>query len=112
MSAFTLRAVAVFFGLFSSGLVFSQAIFINEFLASNSNGLTDEHGQPDDWMELFNAGATPIDIGGMYVTDDLAQPVKWQIPATDPAASTIPPGGFLLLWLDGETAQGVLHVAP
>ncbi len=89
---------------------FSQAIFINEFLASNSAGITDEFGQHDDWVELFNAEAVPINIGGMYLTDNLGQPKKWQVPGTNPAATTIQPGGFLLLWLDGEPAQGVLHI--
>lgn len=90
--------------------IFSQTIFINEFLASNSGTLADEHGDFDDWVELYNAGNTPIDIGGMFATDDLANPTKWQIPTTDPAKTTVPPGGFLLLWFDGEPAQGPLHI--
>lgn len=90
-------------------IAFSQSIFINEFVASNSNGIADEAGQQEDWLELFNAGNDPVDLGGMYLTDNLAQPTKWQVPTTNPAATTIQPGGFLLLWLDDETTQGVLH---
>lgn len=89
---------------------FSQQIFINEFLASNSNILADEFGGYDDWVELYNPGASPVNIAGMYVTDNLNQPTQWKIPATDPAKTTIPPGGFLLLWFDKEMAQGPLHV--
>ncbi len=87
----------------------AQPVFINEFLASNTDGLTDETGQHDDWVELYNASADPIDLGGMYLTDNLTQPTKWQIPNTNSVATTLQPSGFLLIWLDGEPVQGVLH---
>lgn len=90
--------------------VFSQQIFINEFLASNSNVLADETGDYDDWVELFNPGPLPVNIAGMYVTDNLNQPTQWRIPDTDAQKTTIAPGGFLLLWFDKEMAQGPLHV--
>jgi hypothetical protein len=104
-----MRRLWLIAGLAIGHSAFSQAIFINEFLASNSSGITDEAGQHEDWVELFNGGTTAIDLGGMYLTDDLGQHGKWKIPATDPAATTIQPGGYLLFWLDGEPAQGLLH---
>ncbi|MCB0841517.1 MAG: lamin tail domain-containing protein, partial [Bacteroidetes bacterium] len=85
-------------------------IFINEFMASNTNTLADSAGDFDDWIELYNAGTDSVDVGGLYITDDLADPTLYQIPATDPSLTTIPPNGFLLLWADSEVAQGVLHV--
>ncbi len=110
MRAFTIRSCTFFIALLGVMPLFSQQIFINEFLASNSTTLQDEAGGYDDWVELFNAGPASVDIGGMYVTDDLSQPTLWKIPTTDPAKTTIPPGGFLLLWFDREMSQGVLHV--
>ncbi|MCB0841337.1 MAG: lamin tail domain-containing protein, partial [Bacteroidetes bacterium] len=86
------------------------SLFINEFLASNSTGITDESGTYEDWIELYNGGSLPVDIGGMYITDDLTNLTLWQIPATNPALTTIPAGGHLLLWADKNTADGVLHV--
>jgi hypothetical protein len=102
-------ALAAAAWLLSIGWGFSQPVFINELLASNTNGLADEAGQHDDWLELYNSSPTPVDVGGMYLTDNLGQPDKWKIPTTNPAATTIPPNGFLLFWLDGEPAQGVSH---
>lgn len=95
---------------FVSASVFSQSVFINEFMASNTGVFADEAGEYDDWVELYNAGTAPVNIGGMYVTDKLSDPTKWQIPDTDPAATTIAGGGYLILWFDKEPAQGVLHV--
>jgi hypothetical protein len=96
--------------LLTGGTASSQQIFINEFLASNSVTLADEAGGFDDWVELYNPGPAPVNIAGMYLTDDLTKPALWKIPATDPAITTIQPGGFLLLWFDKEMAQGVLHI--
>ena len=86
-----------------------SGLFINEFLASNGTGTTDENGEFDDWFELYNATDQPIDIGGLFVTDNSANPRKWQIPTNNPAVTTIPPFGFKLLWADEQTNQGPLH---
>ncbi len=94
-------------GLAAPGM--SSGIVINEILALNGNWNPDEYGQFDDWVELCNTGGSPVDVGGMYITDDPARPDRWRIPDTDPAATTILPGGRKLLWLDGEPQQGPLH---
>ena len=43
------------------------AVFINEVMASNTKTLADPQGDFDDWIELFNAGDTPVDLTGMYL---------------------------------------------
>ncbi len=85
-------------------------LVINEFLASNDTTNADEYGEFDDWVELFNGKTTSIDIGGMYITDAAADLTPWRIPVTNPAATTIAAGGFLVLWCDKEPEQGILHV--
>lgn len=85
-------------------------VSINELMADNDTTLMDEYGDYDDWIELYNASSVPVNIGGMYLTDQLGMPQKYQVPNSDPAATTIPPGGFLLLWADNEPAQGVTHL--
>lgn len=83
---------------------------INEFMASNDYTFADENGEYDDWIEIYNAGNIPGDLGGLYITDDLEELDTWQIPATDPELTTIMPGEFLVIWADGEPEQGILHV--
>ena len=60
--------------------------------------------------KFYNAGASAIDIGGHYISDDPAQPNLWQIPTSNPVLTTIQPGGFLLLWPDKDTEDGELHI--
>ena len=86
-------------------------IAINEILASNSSIVFDPQFQYDDWVELYNAGDTAVDVGGMHLTDDLAQPTKWQIPAGAPALTTIPAHGYLLIWADGDVSSPGLHAS-
>lgn len=85
------------------------AVVINEFMASNSDSIADSHGDRDDWIELYNRSQDPVDVGGLFLTDDMADPMKWQIPADDPSSTTISPKGYLLVWADDEPQQGTLH---
>ncbi len=84
-------------------------LYINEFMASNDAAYADENGEYDDWIEIYNSNDHAVDIGGLYITDDLQDPTNWQIPATAPDTTTIPAGGFLVLWADKQPEQGVLH---
>jgi hypothetical protein len=85
-------------------------LYINEFLASNDTCFPDEHGDYDDWIEIYNGGIEAIDIGGMYLTDNLSYLMNSQIPSTNPDLTTIYPGEFLILWADKEPEQGILHL--
>jgi hypothetical protein len=84
-------------------------LVINELMASNSSCIRDPQGQYDDWIEIYNYGSDAIDIAGMYLTDNLSAPTKWRIPAYNTAATTIPAGGYLLIWADDDTADAGLH---
>ncbi len=86
-------------------------IYINEFLASNGTGLTDEAGDFEDWIEIYNGGNSDVNLGGYYISDDLAEPLLWPIPTGgDPALTTVPAGGYLILWADKDTDDGPNHV--
>ena len=73
-------------------------LFINEFLASNQNNKVDpDYGQYVDWIEIFNSGSENIDMEGWYLTDDINDPFKWQIPDN----TIIQSHDHLLIWADG-----------
>ncbi|MBN2520818.1 MAG: lamin tail domain-containing protein [Bacteroidales bacterium] len=85
-------------------------LYINEFLALNDSLNADEFGEYDDWIEIYNNSDFPLSVAGLYITDDFTQPRKYRIPNTDPQKTTILPKGFLLLWADNDTDQGLLHL--
>jgi hypothetical protein len=71
-------------------------VVINELLAENVAGLADPQGEYDDWIELRNLTAAPVDLTGLYLTDTPANPRKWPFPN----GTTIPAHGYLLVWAD------------
>ncbi len=87
-----------------------NGLFINEFSASNESILADEYGEYDDWIEIYNDNDLAVDVGGLYLTDSLAEATKHRIPTTFPDSTTIPPKGYLLLWADNQPGQGILHL--
>lgn len=88
-----------------AGAAFSQSITINELVAKNNSGVTDEAGQYEDWVELLNTSNAPVLLDGLFLTDKLTNLTKWAIPA----GYTIQPGDTLLIWLDEDGMDGPLH---
>ncbi|MDE0043620.1 MAG: CotH kinase family protein, partial [Candidatus Poribacteria bacterium] len=81
-------------------------VIINELMASNTNSIMDAQGEHDDWIELFNTSEQPINLAGMYLSDDQANPRKWQFPKQ----TTIAPKGYLIVWADSEDeSRAELH---
>lgn len=76
----------------------AAALRVNEWMAAPSSG--------EDWFEIFNPDALPVDVGGLALTDDMAQPPKSVLPAL----SYIAEAGFLLFWADDKTNVGPRHV--
>jgi len=79
------------------------SIVINEYMSDNESTIQDEAGEYEDWIELYNFGSETIQLGGMYLTDNLMNPTKWQIPEME-----IAPKEFLLFWADDDD-DGPLH---
>lgn len=95
--------------IFEESTVISD-IYINEFMADNDGFISDPQGDFDDWIEIYNGGSGIVDIGGLFITDDLAEPNQYMIPTTQPDSTSIFPDDYLVLWADKDLGNGVLHV--
>ncbi len=109
-----LLLLALVLGVAADGLaqrrpVPPTAVVVNEVMASNGRFVADPQGGYDDWIELYNAGGSAVDVAGCYLTDDLAEPAKWRIPADTSAVTTIPAQGYLVVWADGDATARGLH---
>jgi len=78
-------------------------VFINEVLPENILGVTDRFGDRDPWIELYNAGATVVDLSGMGLSDDPAALTRW----TFPSGTSLGANQYLLIWADGEAGESV-----
>ncbi|MFN8154061.1 MAG: CotH kinase family protein [Bacteroidia bacterium] len=81
------------------------AIVINEVMASNVSTMADNFGEFDDWIELYNKSANPVDLSGFYLTDNPVNLDKWTIPA----GTIIQPNDYLIIWADEDSSQGPYH---
>ena len=91
-------------GVTNNGASAPLTVSINEWVADNQGSLFDSaDGSAEDWFELYNPGTNRVDLGGYFLTDDLTDPFKFEVP--DNGHYTIDPHGFLLVWADDETGQ-------
>lgn len=85
--------------------VVEDVVLVNELLAGNDAGITDEAGEAEDWLELYNPGSTAVSLDGWTITDDFGVEEPWAFPE----GAEVPAGGYLLVWCDGDADQGDLH---
>lgn len=78
-------------------MLYSQQIRINEFMASNATVVADEDNDYPDWIELYNAGNTTLNLQGYGLSDDPAQPFRWIFPQ-----QSIGPNQFMLVFASGK----------
>ncbi|MBN2743870.1 MAG: OadG family protein [Marinilabiliaceae bacterium] len=82
---------------------------INELLVHNDSNYVDDYGRHGSWIEIFNSAYNTVDMGGMYLTNDLQQPTKYRIPKGQ-MITQIPSRSFLVFWADNRPTNGILHL--
>ncbi len=72
-------------------------VYISELLADNENGIRDEDGDRQDWIELYNTGETSVNLDGWWLTDNADNKTQWRIPGVAISAKAT-----LLVWASGK----------
>jgi CotH kinase protein/Lamin Tail Domain/Chitobiase/beta-hexosaminidase C-terminal domain len=83
--------------LLMSTKAFGQ-IVINEYSAANLKQFTDAYDKYEDWIELYNAGNSAVNIQGWYLSDDDTAPTKWKIANS----TSIGAGQFRIFYCSGR----------
>ncbi|MFM1768217.1 MAG: hypothetical protein RJA22_746 [Verrucomicrobiota bacterium] len=79
-----------------------DAVWINEVQIENLNGIVDNLGETNPWVELHNSGPTPINLGNYFLaTNFTGSLADWNFPP----GTVIAPGQHLVLWADGQVEQ-------
>lgn len=84
------------------------ALVINELMSSNQTVYEDEFGEFEDWIELYNSGSEPIDLSGLYLSDNANNLLKFQIPNSTPEM-TLAPNEHVVFYADDNVEQGNFH---
>ena len=109
MNKFLLRLLSVL-TLFSVGMPAQAQVVINEYSCANWRLYLDFYQETEDWIELYNTSAMPVDLSGYYLSDNENKPTKWAFPAN----TSIAGNGFLYVWCSGRNLKdpgGFLHTS-
>jgi len=75
----------------------SAQVVINEYSASNLTSFTDNFGSTEDWIELYNTSATPLNLAGYRLSDKASNLGKWTF-----GNVTINGNSYLRIWASGR----------
>lgn len=81
---------------------------INEVSAANTVYAND-YNKREDWVEFYNTTDAPINMAGMFVTDNPDKPEKYQIKADAGENTIIPAHGYKVMWFDKKSGVSQLH---
>jgi hypothetical protein len=98
-----LAVISVFFTQAASARA-GSAVILNEVLANNVS-YTDIDGDTPDWIELYNPSDADINLVGLYLSNDTANPKKWAFRE----GSKIKAKSFLVVYCDSGLAEGTLN---
>lgn len=84
-------------------------VVINEFLAANvrTNGLKDEDGELQEWIEIRNRGTNSVQLGGWSLSDDPDLPGLWTFPPR-----TLAPNAYLVVFASGKDRRSTNPASP
>lgn len=86
-----------------------KAVRINEVMVENTpEGIADEYGAHQAWIELFNANFAPIEISSIYITTDPQHRDRYPVPLGD-VRTKMPKREHVIFFADGEPNKGTFH---
>lgn len=83
-------------------------LYINEVSASNAI-FVDNLYKYEDWIEIYNASDTSINLAGYYLSNDSKDLELFQFKNTDSLATNIVAGGYGIVWCSKDLLRGVMH---
>ena len=81
--------------LFSLFTKVQSQVLINEIASRGT--ITDAYGEENDWIELYNTGAVPVNLFNYGLSDDALYPLKWKLPDI-----TLNADSYLLILANGK----------
>lgn len=79
-------------------VVTADAIIINEVMAANKSAFPDENGDYEDWIEIYNPNATPVNLSQYTLSNKKNKLEKWVFPDADIAAHS-----YLVIFASGTS---------
>ncbi len=77
-----------------------NTVRINEYCTSECITFTDSDGDFGAWVELYNVGDKDISLGGLYLSDNENNKMKWAFPEI-----TLGAGKYITVFMNGKEAE-------
>jgi hypothetical protein len=77
-----------------------SGLVINEIMAGNSLSVSDQDGEYDDWVELYNGNNFSLNLNGYFLSDNEDDLTRWAFPNI-----SIQPDDYLIIWCDTAGAS-------
>jgi hypothetical protein len=87
----------------SGAVVAHGQISITEFVANNVEGILDDDGNHEDWVEIKNTGLATVNLSGWFLTDSASQLRKWAFPS-----KSLSPGQYLVVFASNKNRRDPL----
>jgi hypothetical protein len=77
-------------------------VWLNEIQHVSLAGLVDNIGEPSPWIEIYNAGLTPVSLDNYFLAENFSSNLtQWPFPA----GASLAAGEHKVIWADGDPSQ-------
>ena len=83
------QKIALLLFLLSLSFFTKAQVVLNEIQTSNTKTFFDENYEYDDWIEIYNSGASSVNLNGYGLSDDSLKPYKFVFPDYTLAAGSM-----------------------
>ncbi|MBX9850489.1 MAG: CotH kinase family protein [Cytophagaceae bacterium] len=93
------------FSILISGKSYINAqVVINEVSTNNESLVLDEDGDYNDWIEIYNAGATGVNLSNYSLIDNVPSPQQWFFPSY-----ILSPNSHVLVFASGKNKNQTVN---
>ncbi|MEG1893177.1 MAG: lamin tail domain-containing protein [Clostridia bacterium] len=90
-----------------SSMTNDDPLRLNEALIHNTCGISDDDGDRESWVELYNSSSQPISLDDYCLSDDPENPFKWALPAFE-----LGPDEYTVVFTSGKNrTSGPYHTS-
>ena len=84
-------------------------LVINEVMVVNESSYTDDFGERNAWIEIYNNTTRTQELSSIFITNDRNDPKKYAVPRGD-IKTAIKPHQHAVFWADDKPSNGTFHL--
>lgn len=82
---------------------------INEVMVENTSSYTDDFGERNAWIEIYNNTTRTLELSSIFITNDPNDTKKYAVPRGD-IKTAVKPNQHAVFWADDSPSKGTFHL--